>query len=107
MMPNLQCLGTTTVDYNPTTKKVSVFPSAIGESSIAECRASFGVALMRPVLEKLFRSKKLEIDIKVMRKSQESLREYRGVRRVVRSVGSFILDGRDLGKRFAIIREDN
>ena len=49
----------------------------------------------------------LEIDIKVMRKSQESLPEFRGVRRVVRSVGSFTLYGRDLGKRFAIVREDN
>ena len=49
----------------------------------------------------------LEIDIKVMRKSQESLPEFRGVRRVVRSVGSFTLYGRDHGKRFAIVREDN
>ena len=46
----------------------------------------------------------LEIDIKVMRKSQVSLP---GVRRVVRSVGSFALYGRDHGKRFAIVREDN
>ena len=49
----------------------------------------------------------LEIDIKVMRRSQESLPEFRGVRRVVRSVGSFTLYGRDHGKRFAIVREDN
>lgn len=49
----------------------------------------------------------LEIDIKVMRKSQESPPEFRGVRRVVRSVGSFTLYGRDHGKRFAIVREDN
>ncbi len=49
----------------------------------------------------------LKIDIEVMRKGQEGLPEFRGVRRVVRSVGSFILYGRDHGKRFAIVREDN
>ena len=36
----------------------------------------------------------------VLRKSQESLPEFRGVRRVVRSVGSFILYGLDHGKRY-------
>ena len=49
----------------------------------------------------------LKIDIEVMRKGQEGLPEFRGVRRVVRSVGSFILYGRDHRKRSAIVREDN
>jgi predicted transcriptional regulator len=67
----------------------------VGALPVVEDDQVVGMITDRDLLLRGFPEGRNIIDIKVMRKSQESLREFRGVRRVVRSVGSFTLYGRD------------